>query len=114
MSAGRVISLIVAVVLAIGLAANTMSNAAQPVPGTAHLVLSAPNPADCSLCKDCAKPCVATVVCSTTCLSLGLASGVQGAISHDYSQRRTPETGSQPSSADLLTPTPPPKPIRIA
>jgi len=115
MLAKRLISLTLAILLTLGSGAGLSVNDAPPFAVTSQAALSAaPNSSDCSLCEDCAKPCVASVVCSTTCLSPGLASGVQGAISYDYSQRRTPKTGSQPSCADLLRPTPPPKLIRIA
>jgi hypothetical protein len=114
MLVGRIMTLTLAVLLAIGLGIGTVGNSQSFTASSQTTLSAAPDSGDCSACKDCATPCAPAVVCSTACLSLGLASAVQGTVLHGYAPRRLADTGWQPSSAELLTPTPPPKLIHIA
>jgi hypothetical protein len=99
--------------LAIGLGAGVSLGDTQPFAGTAQATLSAtPNPSDCRLCEDCATPCVASIMCGTACISLGLAS-TQGVALHASLGRLTANPGWQLSSAELRTPAPPPRLIRF-
>jgi len=107
---GRIIKLTLVVLLAIGLGAGARLGDAQPFAGTDQATLSAaPSPGDCGPCQGCAKPCVTSIMCGAVCTSLGLASTVQGVAFHAYLRRLAPEPDLQPSSADLRTPTPPPR-----
>jgi len=110
---GKLIKLTLVALLAIGLGAGIASGAAQPFAGTAQAtLLAAPNSGNCSLCDDCATPCVASIMCVTACISLGLAS-TQGVALHASLGRLTANPGWQLSSAELRTPAPPPRLIRF-
>src|SRR3990172_8745232 len=79
----QIVKLTLVALLAIGLGAGLASGGAQPFSGTAQATLSAaPNSGDCTLCKDCARPCVASMTCSAACISSGLASASQIAALH--------------------------------
>ena len=112
---GRIIRLAFVILLAVGLGAGVTLGGAQPSAGTAQATLSAtPNPSDCRLCEDCATPCVASTMCGATCITLGLASTVQRVALHANLGRLTANPGWRLSSAELRTPTPPPRLIHIA
>jgi hypothetical protein len=84
----------------------------QAFAGTGQIAFSAsPHSGDCDSdsCGDCAKPCIAPGMCGPACVSLGLASNVQGVTLYFYSHRVAPRPGWQLSSAELRTPTPPPR-----
>jgi hypothetical protein len=111
---GRIIRLTLVILLAVGLGAGVTLSGTQPFAGTAQATLSAaPTSGDCSLCEDCATPCVASIMCGTACISLGLASTQRVAL-HASLGRLTANPGWQLSSVELRTPAPPPKPIHIA
>jgi hypothetical protein len=111
---GRIIRLTLVILLAVGLGAGVTLSGTQPFAGTAQATLSAaPTSGDCSLCEECATPCVASIMCGTACISLGLASTQRVAL-HASLGRLTANPGWQLSSVELRTPAPPPKPIHIA
>jgi len=110
MVVGRIIKLTLVALLAIGLGGGVTLGDAQPFAGTAQATLSAaPNSGDCTLCKDCAKPCVASMTCSAACISSGLASASQIAALHANRSSPALKPDWQLSSAELRTPTPPPR-----
>jgi hypothetical protein len=107
---GQIIRLILVALLAIALGGGVTLGDAQPFAGTGQAALSAaPSPGDCSPCGDCAKPCVTSIMCGAACISLGLASTVQRVAFLDHLRRLAPEPDWQLSSAELRTPTPPPR-----
>jgi|SRR5581483_2804019 len=110
MFVGRILRLVLVAVLAIGLGAGVTQGNTQAIGGTAHAALSAiPNPGDCSPCKDCGKPCSPSVMCGTFCVSLGLTHAVQGTAAQVTPGRPILVPDWQFSSAELTTPTPPPR-----
>jgi hypothetical protein len=112
---GRIIKLALVALLTVGLSAGVGVGDAKPFAGTSQATLSAaPNSGDCAACKDCAKPCVASMICGAACISSGLASAVKVAAVRADQSSPTSNPGWQLSSADLRTPTPPPKLIHIA
>ncbi len=111
MSIGRIIELPLVVLLSLGLAAGVGLGYAQPFAGALQATLSAtPSPGECSQCTECAKPCVASTMCVSTCISsLGLTSSVRGVASDPDLGRLAPNPGWQLSAVELGTPTPPPR-----
>ena len=106
---GRIIRLSLVVLLSLGLGAGT-GHHAQAFAAVGKAALSATLSAGhCNQCEDCAKPCVATTMCGTACISLGIASGVEGVTSHTSLSRFGRHSDRPFSSAELLTPTPPPR-----
>ena len=113
MLVGHIIKLALVALLAVGLSASVSVSDTQPFAGTAQATLSAaPTSGHCSMCEDCATPCVASIMCGTACISLGLAS-TQGVALHASLGRLTANPGWQLSSAELRTPAPPPRLIRF-
>jgi hypothetical protein len=111
---GRIIRLTFVILLAAGLGAGVTLSGAHLSAGTVQATLSAtPTSGDCSMCEECATPCVASIMCGTACISLGLASTQRVAL-HATLGRLTANPGWQLSSAELRTPAPPPKLIHIA
>jgi hypothetical protein len=111
---GKLMRLTLVALLAIGLGAGaTLGDA--PFSGTGQATLSAaPSPGDCSPCGDCGKPCVTSIMCGAACISLGLPSTVQRVAFFAHLRRLAPEPDWQLPSADLRTPTPPPRLSRFA
>ena len=111
---GRIIRLTLVILLAVGLGAGVTQSGTHLSAGTAQATLSAaPNSDNCNMCEDCTTPCVASIMCGTACISLGLAS-TQGVALHASLGQLTTNPGWQLSTAELLTRTPPPKRIHIA
>jgi hypothetical protein len=107
---GRILRLVLVAVLAIGLGGGVTLGNSQPFAGTAHLTLSAaPGLGNCSPCEDCAKPCLTSIMCGAACISLGLPSAVQRVAFIAHLRRLAAEPDWQLSSAELRTPTPPPR-----
>jgi|RifCSP13_1_1023834.scaffolds.fasta_scaffold02687_3 hypothetical protein len=114
MLVGRIIKLALVALVTIGLSVGVSVGDTQPFAGTDQTTLSAPpTSGDCRLCEDCATPCVASIMCGTACISLGLASTQRVAL-HASLGRLTANPGWQLSSAELRPPAPPPKLIHIA
>lgn len=105
----RIISLAFVALLAVGLGASVTRSDAQPFAGMAQANLSATPSPDCSLCKDCERPCARSIGCGAQCVSPTLTSAIQVGALHAYRSRLSPRPDWQLASADLLTPTPPPK-----
>jgi hypothetical protein len=115
MLVGRVTKLILVALLAIGLGGGVSVSDTQPFAGTSQATLSAaPNSGDCAACKDCAKPCVASITCGAACVSSSLVSASQIAALRANRLSPTSKPGWQLSTAELRTRTPPPKLIHIA
>ena len=115
MLAGRIIRLTLTALLALGLGAGASMGDTQAFAAMGQAALSAaPSSGDCPLCNDCAKPCARSMTCSTGCVSPGLTSAFLVLALHAYRTRLAPRPDLQSSSADLRTPTPPPKLIDIA
>jgi len=115
MLVGRIIKLILVALLTIGLGAGVSVGDTRPFAGTSQATLSAaPDSGDCALCKDCAKPCVASMTCGTACISSGLASASQIAALHANRSSLALKPDWQLSSVELRTPTPPPRLTSIA
>lgn len=111
---GRIIKLALVALLILGLGTGA-GLGVQPYALTAHLILSAaPDSGDCGLCQDCAKPCVNSMICGTACITSGLVSTTQVSAVRAGRTGPTPKTDWQLSSADLRTPTPPPRLTSIA
>ena len=105
----RIIKLALVALLTVGLGVG-VGMGVQPYAGTAHLILSAaPDSGDCGLCQDCAKRCVTSMTCGAACISSGLVSAIQVSAVFADRSRPAPKPDWQTSSADLLTPTPPPR-----
>jgi hypothetical protein len=115
MLVGRIIKFALVILLAVGLGMGVSVGDTQPLAGTSQATLwAAPNSGDCAACKDCAKPCVASMICGAACISSGLASAVKVAAVRADRSSPASKPGWQLSSADLRTPTPPPKLVHIA
>ena len=106
----RILRLVLVAVLTVGLGVGVTLGNTQPIGRTAHAALSAiPDPGDCSPCKDCGKPCAPSVMCGSMCVVLGLTHATQGVASRVSPDRPALMRDSQLSSAELNTPTPPPR-----
>ncbi len=71
----RIIRLVLVALLTIGLGAGVSVGDTQPFAGTDQLPFRLLQPpATAAVCEDCATPCVASIMCGTACISLGLAS----------------------------------------
>jgi hypothetical protein len=115
MLVGRITKLILIALLVVGLDGGVSMGDTQPLAGTSQATLSAaPDSGDCAACKDCAKPCVASITCGPACVSFSLVSASQIAALHVNRSSLACGPGWQPSSAELRTRTPPPKLIHIA
>jgi len=114
---GRTIGLALAVLLVAALGtvgvldSATLARDLGPA-GIAQTALTAAPSADCSQCDDCAEPCTASIACSAACIS-GLVPAAPGPALHGHRRQLTTHPGWQLSSADLHTPTPPPRLNRI-
>jgi hypothetical protein len=114
MLVGRITKLILVALLIVGLGAG-VGVGVQPFAGTAHRILSiGPDSGDCGLCQDCAKRCVTSRTCGAQCISSGLFSATQGSAVLADQTKLAPRLDWQLSSAELRTPTPPPRLIHIA
>jgi len=111
---GRVMKLAFVAVLAVALGVGATLGGAHLSAGTLQATLSAASESgECSPCEDCAKPCVASIMCGTACISLGLTPNPQGIALNADLGRLAPNPDPQLSSAELGTPTPPPRLIRF-
>lgn len=110
MFVGRILRLVLVAVLALGLGAGVTLGNMQPIGGMVHAALSViPSSGDCTPCKDCGRPCASSVMCGSVCVFLGLTHTVQDVAARVSSDRPFLIRDSQLSSAELNTPTPPPR-----
>lgn len=115
MLAGRIINLALVALLAVGLSAGVGMVDTQPFAGTSEATLSAaPNSGDCAACKDCAKPCDASITCGAACVSSSLVSASHIAALGANRSSPASKPGWQLSSAERRTPTPPPRLTHLA
>ena len=115
MLVGRITKLVLVALLAVGLGSGVSVSAVQSFAGNSQATLSAaPESGDCAACKDCAKPCVASITCGPACVSFSLISASQIAAPHATGSSLATKPGWQLSTAELRTRTPPPKLIDIA
>jgi hypothetical protein len=113
MLVGRIMKLILVALLFVGLGSGV--SVMQPFAGTSQTTLSAaPESGDCAACKDCAKPCVASITCGAACVSFSFVSAGLMAPLHASRSNLASKPGWQLSTAELRTRTPPPKLIHIA
>ena len=112
---GRIIKLALVALLTTGLGVSVSMGDTRPFGTTTHLTLSAADsPGDCTLCKDCSRPCGTSMTCGAACISSGLVSANQVSAVFAGRSGPAPKPDWQTSSADLLTPTPPPRLTSIA
>jgi hypothetical protein len=109
----RLITLMALLSFALGTSAAL--GAEQHFTGAGQTTLSAaPSPGDCNACQDCAKPCVTAIACSTSCVPTGAGFVIQASAMYAGQGRFAAKPEWQASSAELRTPTPPPKLSHIA
>ena len=109
----RLITLVILLSVALG-AGGALADE-QHFAGPAQTILSAaPGPGDCNACQDCAKPCVTAIACNASCMSTGAVFVIQASAMYADQGRLAAKPEWQPSSAEMRTPTPPPKPSHIA
>lgn len=107
---GRFIKLTLVVLLAIGLGVNVTPGHTLPFAGTGQVAFSAASSSgDCHACGDCAQPCVTMAACGAACVSSSVMPHLQRVVSRGHSHRFVPQPDWQLSSAELRTPTPPPR-----
>src|SRR5262245_50821643 len=113
MLVARFAKITLVIVLALASIAGATGGDAQFLAGTDKIAHSAaPNLDGCGPCEECAQPCRKLVVCGAACsTSLGLMPDGQIDLSH-YSPRVAARPNWQVHSAELRTPTPPPRPNR--
>jgi hypothetical protein len=99
---------VLAAALGVIVVLGSATRADQGFAGIAQTALTATPSADCSQCDDCAEPCTASIACSAACIS-GLAPSASGLALNDHRRQVTIHPGWQRSSAELRTPTPPPR-----
>lgn len=74
----------------------------------AQAALTATPSSDCGQCEECAEPCTVSITCSAACIS-GLVPAASGPGLTGLRRQLRVAPGWQVSSADLRTPTPPPR-----
>ena len=105
---GRISKLLLVALLAVGLGVGFGQGRAQPIVGAAQTTVSA-TPVDCGLCEHCGKPCIPAAMCGPIYVSLGFGGTAQPALARTTSDRLVPLPDWQLYSAELSTPTAPPR-----